>query len=510
MAVDSPTDRRAFLTWLARCGAGLTVAGGTLTTGLDAAAEPGGAEITILTGATVIDGTGRPGRPATVVLVGDRIVAVGHTPARGFPPGARVLRLPGKYLIPGLWDMHVHSVPLDRVYPPLYVVNGVTGVREMYGYFHPALHDLRERIDRGEVLGPRMVIASTIIDGPHSIHAPTGAAQVATPDEARAAVRAAAARGADFVKAYSFLGAETFAAVAAEARRQRLPVVGHVPERVSAGEASDQGLRSIEHLFGMFLATSADEDRIRVEITREPVDPERPIEWFLRARRLEGTAVAGYDPAKADALFARLRRNGTWQSPTLTVLRSLSLPVAAFDPDDERLAYLPPTIVDYWWRQLESTAPGTPEQIAERRAFFAAQRRLVGTLDRAGVGLLAGTDANNPFCFPGFGLHDELDLLVEAGLSPARALRAATLDAARFLGLAHTTGTITPGASADLVVLDADPLADIRNTRRVHAVVLRGRYLSPEERRRVLADIREAAREPLGPPPAVAGCGCWG
>ncbi|GAB2750314.1 amidohydrolase family protein [Amycolatopsis magusensis] len=483
---------------------GAAVAGGLLAT---AGTAPASTTPLVLTGATLIDGIGgRPRRDSTIVLAGDRIVAAGSVAAAG----AQVIDLRGKFVIPGLWDMHVHTVPLDAIYPPLYVVNGVTGIREMYGYFHPQLPELRERVETGVVTGPRMVIASNLIDGPHSVHGPTGAVTVSTPEEARAAVRTMKEQGADFIKVYSMLTRETFTAVAEESRRVGLRFAGHVPERMSVLDAADAGQHSMEHLFGFFTATSTRETELRQRLAATPIDPANLQAWYTVARALEREAATTHDPRRARRLFDRLRRNGTYASPTLSVLRALSLPASGFDRDDPRLRYLPKSITDYWWLQVEHTGPATPAEIEEHRRFFDAELRMTGDLHRAGVPVLAGTDSNNAFCFPGFSLHDELALLVRAGLSPMHALQSATRDAARFLGRERTAGTVEPGKVADLVVLDEDPLADITNTSRIHAVVHRGRYLGPAERARLLAGIEKAAAEQQFPEPPVSGCGCRG
>jgi imidazolonepropionase-like amidohydrolase len=367
---------------------------------------------------------------------------------------------------------------------------------------------MRERIEGGEVIGPRMAISSTIVDGPYSVHGQTGAAVVTTEVEARAAVSSAKAQNADFVKVYSLLYPETFATIADEAARQGLPFAGHVPERVSVADASDAGQRSVEHLFGMFTATSSREVEIRRRLASTAVDPANPYVWLQLARSLERVAAATHDHRRAEALFVRLRRNGTCQSPTLTVLRMLSSPLTAFDPEDPRLRYLPESTKDFWRAQLVRGAPSTPEQVEECGRFFEAALRMVGALERAGVGLIAGTDSGNAYCFPGFGVHDELELLVRAGLTPMRALQAATRDAARYHGLEHAVGTVTAGKAADLVVLDADPLHDIRNVRRIHAVVTRGRYLSSADRTRMFSEIETAARQVPTPSAQLAGCGC--
>ena len=182
-------------------------------------------------------------------------------------------------------------------------------------------------------------------------------------------------------------------------------------------------------------------------------------------------------------------------------------PLGTFD-DDPNLVYIPEAYRVPWAQRHAIFAPTTPEQTVVQARFLDSLMSLVGAMEEAGVPLVAGTDCNNPFVIPGFSLHDELALLVRSGLSPMRALQAATRDAARCLGLGDTHGTLTPGKAADFVVLDADPLADITNTARVNAVVTRGRYISGAERARILADVRSAAQDPSPATLAAATAGC--
>ncbi|MCP3801669.1 amidohydrolase family protein [Allokutzneria sp. A3M-2-11 16] len=465
----------------------LGMLGLALTAG-DSAAE----ERTALVNGVLVDGTGAAPRPATIVLDGDRIVSVGQRQA---PRGCRVVDVRGKFVIPGLWDAHVHHMPWDRIFPPLFLANGVTGVRDMWSF--PYVHEFRRRIDRGELAGPRILLSSNIIDGPHSLQAEAGATQVRTAAEARAAVRAAVAGGAEFVKIYQYLDETTYAAIADECRGRGVPFAGHLPDRIAARYASDSGQRTIEHLFGLFTATATNEAELRERIARLPVDPANSRGWYNAVRKLEEGAARHHDQGKAAALYADFRRNRTWQVPTLHVLKVLSSPVEALR-DDPRLKYVPAAMRTYWEGMVRSIAPA--------REFFLAQKRLVAEMHAAGVGVLAGTDTNNPYCFPGFGLHDELELLVEVGLSPMAALQSATRDAARAFG--RNSGTVEPGKDADLVVLEANPLADIRNTRRVDSVVARGRLITREQRLRMLADAEEAAKT-AKMEWGSSGCGCF-
>jgi predicted amidohydrolase len=490
MLENSPgVNRRDLLRWLT-----VAAAGGALPAlgwAEAANAQPGttAPEVTILTHATVIDGTGAPARrDATIVLVGDRIVAVG---AHGQVPeaaGVRVVDLRGKYVLPGLWDSHTHFFDWEPIFPPLLLANGVTGIREMWGF--PETHAVRDRINAGITVGPpRVVIASSIIDGPYSYWAPYDT-EVRTEAEAREAVRQAKRDGADFVKVYSYLGRDTFTAIADEARTLGITFAGHLPDRVPAALASDLGQRSFEHKYGMFIATSAREEEIRRDIDALPADPAGA--WFTQVRVWERLAADTYSPPRAAALFERMAHNGTRLSPTLTVLRIFAEP-ADSHLDDPRLRYLPELFRSYWKQTADRWAPSTPEQLAIQRAYFQAFSRLVATAHESGVDVIAGTDAGNPYCFPGFGIHDELALLVAAGLTPMQAIQAATRDAAAFAGLGESAGTLAPGKVADLLILDADPLANIRNTQQIHAVVAAGRFINSEQRAQILADVEAAA-----------------
>ncbi|MFF6991342.1 amidohydrolase family protein [Streptomyces sp. NPDC010273] len=467
---------------------------------------------------TVIDGSGAP--PAsdmTVVVEGGRITAVAPSARVRLRPGTRTVDLTGRYLMPGLIEAHTHSDGPETVVPALYALTGVTTVREMRG--EPVHHEWRRKIRSGELLGPRWVIGSPIVDGTPSLWAadvgPT--IEVADAAEARRAVRRVKREGADFVKVYSRLSRESYFAIADEARRQGLPHLGHCPDTVRIAEASAAGHRTIEHLHALLLATSRHEKEIRRLLDAVRIDPKDPSSlsryhsWFQQVHPLEWRAVQGYDRGLSDALFRSLATHATTVVPTLSVHRTLEL------PDDvptraEDWKYLPAWQVESWPDQLTALTGGrTPEQKRQIREIYAHRLRLVSELHGMGVRLAAGTDTGTGYLVPGFALHDELALLVSAGLTPAEVLHAATQDAARTLGLPDV-GTVARGRAADLLVLDADPLRDIRNTRSIHGVVVDGRWIPPEERRQLLAAVEKSAAQT--PPPeegaAMKGCGCGG
>ncbi|SDX03133.1 TAT (twin-arginine translocation) pathway signal sequence [Amycolatopsis xylanica] len=483
--------RRDFLKWVAAGSAGVALPG-VIAPGARAAA----ADITVLKQVTVIDGTGAaPRRDMAVVLVGDRIAWLGRDRELPDVEGVRAADCRGKYVIPGLWDMHTHGLDIVDIFPPLYIANGVTGIREMWGYEENRA--VRDRIEDGSLLGPRAVIGSSIVDGPISLLQPP-VSHVANEAEARAFVRAEKALGAAFIKVYSYLGRDELYAIADEARRQGLTFAGHLPYRLSVAEASEAGQHSFEHLFGTPFQVSLKENEFLARLAATPIDPKAPRDFFNLARDLERQAMLEYSKPKADRLFARFVRNGTWQSPTLVVNRVISKPADTY-LHDPRLKYIPADLEAHWADRIQLFAPKTPLEIEQQRVYLASRIEMVGAMHEAGVGIIGGTDCLNPYCFPGFSLHDELELMVEAGLSPMDALRAVTSEAARFLGLERGTGTITPGKSADLVVLDANPLDDIRNTQKIHAVVTRGRVIDRAAREKLLADVEAAASQPPAP-----------
>jgi imidazolonepropionase-like amidohydrolase len=441
----------------------------------------------VFTHVTVIDATGAPAQSdMTVVVREGRIAEVGNSAAVRAPEGAQVIDAMGKFMIPGLWDMHVHWFHRDHF--PLFVANGVTGIRMMWGM--PQHHQWRKEIEQGTLVGPRMEIASAIVDGPKPIW--PGSLAVGTDAEGRQAVSRSKQEGADFIKVYSRLPREAYFAIADEAKKLGLPFAGHVPASVTVAEASDAGQKSIEHLTNLLEACSSREEDLRkmgAEAWQNlPEGQSFPSRASLRA--LTGLMLETFSPDKANALFARLARNHTWQCPTLTVLRNIA---NLDDPkmhEDPRLKYMPPGLADGWnpkndFRFKDRAA----EDYELGRAVYKKNTELIAPMRRAGVEFLAGTDVLNPYCFPGFSLHDELGLLVQAGLTPMEALQAATLNPARFLGKEKEIGTVEKGKIADLLLLEADPLADIGNTRKIDAVVFGGRMIPKADLQKMLADL---------------------
>ncbi|WP_406078674.1 amidohydrolase family protein [Micromonospora sp. NBC_00858] len=448
----------------------------------------------------------------SVLVQSGRITKLDRSAEIPAPTGARVVDLEGKFVIPGLWDMHVHSLFPEGILPQLYAATGVTTVREMMDL--PWIRQWRDRIETGELIGPRWIIGSQVLDGKPSIWSGNDGgsyAEITNEREARNAVRRAKLDDADFVKIYSRLDRQSFHAIANEARRQLIPVVGHAPDLVPITEAARAGQRGFEHFFPALLGASHEETEVRRLLAAITLtgDGHGHREWFRGIRAAEWLAANTYDPRRGAKVYARLKSERVAVTPTMIMHRVTDLPDDIV-PDHERLRYLPPGTLDVWKLQLEETFQNgrTPQETAQYRVLFRHRLRVLHEMHRSGVRILAGTDASGiAFGYPGFALHDELALLVEAGFTPMEALQAATREPARHLGLEHSLGTIRQGHLADLVILDANPLYDIRNTQRIHALVIRGRFVSSAERQSMLADIESVARTT---PTMSATTGCCG
>ena len=418
----------------------------------------------VFTHVTLIDGTGAPPMPdMTVIVTGDRITKIGRSGDATVPRGARVVNATGKYLIPGLWDMHVHLSWTKATALPVLVANGVTSVRDLGGRLGE-LDEWRTKISAGLLTGPRILRAGPILNGQkfNTYQMVSG-----NPEETRGVVRALKEVGVDFLKTHRRLPRDSYFALIDEAKKQGLALVGHIPMTVTPEEASDAGQVTIEHTETLFEGT---------------------FSAALKGRKLPD-AIRQFRAEEADKLFARFVKNRTVVDPTLIAFRSYVEASDAATPPDARSRYVALSLKKEWAKILK---PASPEDLAELKATLVELREVTRQMNRAGVTLVAGSDIAGPR-IPGFSLHDELALLVEAGLTPMQALQAATLTPARVLNKATDLGSIEAGKLADLVLLDADPLADIRNTQRIRAVVVNGRLLDRPALDRLLAEAERAA-----------------
>ncbi|WP_022674115.1 amidohydrolase family protein [Novosphingopyxis baekryungensis] len=414
----------------------------------------------VIVGVRIVDVVaGVVGPPRSVEIRNGRITTIGTGPV---PSDVPRLDGQGAFLVPGFWDMHVHSFQASpQMHFPLWIANGVTSVRDMMDCpgerdsLIACVADKRRwnaAVAAGRLAAPRIVeTASYYFENPDL-----------SPAEARARVRAYKARGIDAIKVYNRLSPASYRAVAAEARSQQIRLVGHLPKAVGLDDAINAGQVSFEHarVLPHHCFARAEEWR------RGALDDMMPT-------ALAEMIVDEYDPPHCDAAFARMRQAGAWYVPTHVTREE---DARAGDPslaDDPRLAYLDPLSRWAWNDDLAGTRNNYPGGRGERalRRYFEHGRRLTGAAHRAGVGILVGTDT----AIGGFRYHDEMAHLVSAGLTPADVLRAATIDAARYAGMADSSGSVAVGKRADLVLLDANPLENIANTRQIRAVVQDGR-----------------------------------
>ena len=440
-----------------------------------------------ITGVTVIDPvTGNSAAESTILINGTRIVKVGRDGTVKLPRGTTVHNAAGKFVIPGLWDMHVHAfnnfaqsrIGTDNKdsYFPLFLANGITGIRDMASDSEDRALAAKWRadIDKGGV-GPRVAVGSNIIDGnPPFLPGPTVVKNV---EEARATVRQMKADGAEYVKIYWMLPPESFEALSDEAKKVGIPLVGHVPFSMSAFTASDKGLKSIEHSTGTMETCSSKEEELRSKEWSPEVDKEMK---------------ATFDMDKCRRLFRTFKRNGTYSVPTAVLHRGMLLHDDSEFQSRAALGYISPTEIAEW-KASPQLVRGS--DLEERKRGFEHMLKIIGAMNDEGAPLLAGTDNNNPFVVPGFDLHDELEIFVRAGLTPIEALRTATWNPAVFFGKTNMFGTISAGKAADLVILDADPRIDIRNTRSIDAVVSNGNLLSRAKLDEMLAKAKASPRK---------------
>src|ERR1700742_1381011 len=403
---------------------------------------------------------------ATVSIEGDHIGTVLIGAMIKMPGNTILIDGHGKFLIPGLWDMHIHSAfgdwfPGGRdIILPLFIANGVTGVRDMGGDL-PILLDWRKQITAGNIPGPRMIVSGPMLDAllpTGKLRFPSSVATT-TPESARAAVDQLKSQGADFIKFQSVISHDAYLAAADEARKQNIVFVGHVPDKVRITEVVAAGQKSIEHLMGSFEGCSSEE--------RKFIDGQGNTKLLLTTT----------DQKKCSALLALLAKTQTWQCPTLAWQRGgtfLDQRDLAHDPLGK---YVPAYWRDVTWKRFyDEMMPDLQKDPLElRKEYFARNLKMVADMHHAGVPFLAGTDtAPGIFILPGFSLHDELANFVEAGFAPMEALQTATSNAAKFFDTDSKQGVIAKGKVADLVLLDADPLADIHNTRKISAVIANG------------------------------------
>jgi len=408
----------------------------------------------------------------TVLVSGDSIVAIGAAADVQVPIEATIVEGADRFLMPGLADLHVHLEHSDdtRILD-LFLANGVTTVRNMDG--RPYIVEWRDLIERGKMGGPRIITAGPILDGDPPVRDDNLA--IGSTDEARAAVRAQAAAGYDFVKVYTNLSPDSYAAIVEEAAVHGMAVAGHVPRDLPVEDALASGMWSIEHVTELGDMVEADDSPYRDGwhwsklYLAMPVDTTRYTGVAARVAS-SGVGIAS-TTVQADRALAPRNTIDAW------LLRP-------------EMAYIGKEVLDFW-EQL-ATRPVDRMDAADWALIDAGREnrlRLVRALHEAGAVLLLGTDTPNPFVVPGFSVHEELANYEEAGIDRMRILELATREAARFLGVLEEAGTVAAGKRADLILLDADPTESLATLRRPVGVMAAGRWLNTEAIAEVLAEI---------------------
>jgi imidazolonepropionase-like amidohydrolase len=459
----------------------------------------------VFTHVTVIDATGRPALPdRTVVITGDRIHAIAKSSEIKMldgppfdPKTATIVDATGKYLIPGLWDMHVHFrggaslIADNEAWLSVFLANGITGIREMGGDIAETVFRWRSEINNGSRLGPRIISSGPKLDGPKPVW--PGSIPVTDLASARSAVDKVKSMGADFVKIYSVdFPPDVFAAIVDQAHKQGLTVGGHLPYMtLTVRDAIQGGIRFIEHAqFHVLPGCSRSEKQFYDELVARR-GSERPMSNTELMNRCAQT----FDADWARELVSELKAHDVWMTPTLAVLRQLqSMGRVDYEQHPQR-KYIFPGIWRTWDPKEGRRRPFTADQLKQLDFANTKTAELLKLMQSGGAGLLAGSDsgASNNYTFPAWTLHRELELLVENGLSPMEALQAATRNPARFLGELEHNGTVEEGKTANLVLLTANPLDDIRNTQKLDAVVLKGKLLPRPHLDQLLEDVATKA-----------------
>jgi len=424
-----------------------------------------------------------------------------------FKPDVTIIDGRGRYVIPGLWDMHVHLVgdprlPLDS-FSTLLVANGVTSVRDTAGPL-PSILAARETLSKRR-MSPNLYIAGHMVDGAprvfdgSNLMFPAMGEAASTPEQGRELVDKLAEADVDFIKAYEMLSPTTFAALLDQAKRQGLPVTAHVPLSMTVTDAASTGVSGMEHLRNLELECSTERDKLLQQRRATLADPPKPSGSKLRNAiypKQRETAVASLDNQHCLTVINLLAKNKVAQVPTLS---TTTIHLSKIYQDPEWLAtfdYLPPKLADQWRRLAKGLSISGKRLPAYRLELSQWFMDIVRTMQLAGVPIMTGTDSPVLVVTPGFALHLELDLLVKSGLTELEALQAATINPTQWFGIDGHTGSIAEGMHADLVLLNSNPLEDISNTRDIAAVVVRGTLFDRQQLDQALTELTSPAVNP--------------
>ncbi|MEP5613049.1 MAG: amidohydrolase family protein [Cyclobacteriaceae bacterium] len=443
-----------------------------------------------ITNVTTIDAQSGQQDGMTVIVKDNRIVKVAKAENFNLAPSNQIIDGTGKYLIPGLWDAHVHFAYIEELAPSmfdLFLAYGITSVRDTGGKLD-FVKDWKNRAVAAPKDAPRVMIAGPLLDGSPNVY--DGSDPSRPPlslgadgvDDAIALVDMFDSVGVDLIKAYEMLTPEQFTAVTQRAREKGLKVTGHVPLSMDVSSASNAGLNSMEHMRNLEMSCASNWEELLEKRKQMLFDGKKEIGGILRssihaAQRSE--AVDNYDEETANNVLAVLAENETWQIPTIALSTGSLNRHFAREDFTESFKYLPTAIAESWMEGASILSEMTiPESRLKHPKWM---MKMIKKVNDAEIDIMAGTDCPIFYLTPGLSLHEELATLVKAGLTPMDALEAATLNPARYFNMENELGLINEGYLADLVLLDANPLEDINNTKKISMVVKDGKFRSSSD-----------------------------
>lgn len=445
----------------------------------------------VITNVNIIDvKTGTIDFAMDVVINSDKITSILKHKSNTKYQAETVVDGSEKFLIPGLWDMHTHTWWAYEDFFPLLIANGITGIREMFGDLK-AVKKIREEIGSGKIVGPMIVSSGPIVDG--NPPAWSGSDVADSPESGREIVRQQKADGADYIKVYSLLERDVYFAIADECKKQGITFSGHIPRVITLEEAVASGQNSTEHFDGILEFMSSKFDYY-YDVRRGKKKDSLLNTWIERLAFVTNT----FNKNKIDSLNILLSSANFWVDPTSVVNRSFAYINDSEFREDDRLKYMPDYTTYNWDPKKDSRLSyRTDADYDVERNWYNLGLSIMKSMLDGGAKFLAGTDYPNPYTFPGFSLHDELEIYVtDAGFTPLEALQTATINPAIFLKKESELGTVETGKLANLVLLDKNPLVNINNTRHIHSVIVSGQYLEGEKLRGDLKAIANKNKLP--------------
>lgn len=439
----------------------------------------------LIQNASVVDLEGDSIKRQSILIENGTILQVSHPDSMQSAAHAEVIDASGQYVIPGLWDMHAHLIPhfSPQLTLPLFLAGGVTNIRDLGGGPYDEKKKMDEAVRANTLVGPRIqaIGASTVY-------------YMDTLSQVNSVIEGFEGQGPDFIKVYNAVLPEYFFPLMEEAQKKGIPVLGHKPRAINAIDISRAGFRSIEHARLFLFECYPGAEELRQAYYDRYTGKEVPGGALDRTENLR-KMIDDHDEAMFSALVDTMIAYDTWFCPTHITRKMDAFADNEEYRNDPRLRYMHFLQRWGWNSDADGMVEGDPSPEGRKTYmdFYLKGLELTGKAHQSGLKILAGTDANDTYCFPGFSLHDELEELVRAGLSPAEALKTATIYPAEYFGLTDEYGSIEVGKTADLILLEDNPLDDITNTQKIKRVIFSGTDYSREDLDRILKSVDKAA-----------------